>query len=310
MTELLFIEQLKSEILARSPASRLLPIPPGDDCALVTSTAKGVLFAADMLMEGVHFDLSITTPEHVGRKALAVNLSDIASMAGRPTAVTVCLALPKASGGRLGEALMRGMTDLANEYNVAIAGGDTNAWKGPLVVSVAVLGEPHPKGSVTRGGARPGDWIMVTGALGGSIHGRHLTFSPRVSEASHLHSQYGLTAMIDLSDGLGTDLRHILAQSQVGAALSPSRIPIHPDCGLGPLDSMTHLEHALQDGEDFELLFTVSPDIGPKILRDFSGPGRLPMSHIGQITDQRNQLTWENGTAIEVRGYTHDFGSD
>ena len=139
MTELQFIEQLKSRLLTESAASRSLPIPPGDDCALVPATGEGVLFAADMLMEGVHFDLSLTTPELIGRKALAVNLSDIAAMAGTPTGVTVCLALPKARGGKLGEGIMRGMTDLANEFNVAIAGGDTNAWNGSLVVSVAEL---------------------------------------------------------------------------------------------------------------------------------------------------------------------------
>lgn len=310
MTELLFIEQLKSKILSECGASRNLPIPPGDDCALVPSTEKGVLYAADMLMEGVHFDLSLTTPELVGRKALAVNLSDIASMAGIPTAVTVCLALPKSRGGRLGDGIMRGMTDLANEYNVAIAGGDTNAWNGSLVVSVAVIGDPHPKGSVTRGGARPGDWIMVTGQLGGSLNGRHLTFPPRIREAYQLHNQYGLTAMIDVSDGLATDLRHILAQSRVGATLAESRIPIHPDCGLRPFDGMTHLEHALRDGEDFELLFTVSPEMGAKILQDFSGHGGLSVSHIGTVTDQPNKLAWENGTLIEARGYTHDFESE
>jgi thiamine-monophosphate kinase len=307
MTELLFIDQLKSKILAESPASRNLPIAPGDDCALVPSTTEGVLFAADMLMEGVHFDLSLTTPELVGRKALAVNLSDIASMAGIPTGITVCLALPQKNGGQLGEGIMRGMIDLANKFDVAIAGGDTNAWNGPLVVSVAVIGKPHPKGSVTRGGARPGDWIMVTGKLGGSIYGRHLTFSPRLQEAYDLHSLYGLNAMIDLSDGLATDLRHILAQSRVGARLRMDRIPIHTDCiGKSP-DDVPPLERALRDGEDFELLFTVSPAVGAKILNDFANHAKLTVSHIGEITDEPQRVLWENGAEFDLRGYTHAF---
>lgn len=308
MTELLFIDQLKSKILSESSTSRHLPIPPGDDCALVPSTSEGVLFAADMLMEDVHFDLSLTTPELVGRKALAVNLSDIASMAGIPTGITVCLALPQKNGGQLGEGIMRGMIDLANEFDVAIAGGDTNAWNGPLVVSVAVIGKPHPKGSVTRGGARPGDWIMVTGKLGGSIYSRHLIFSPRVREAYDLHSRYGLNAMIDLSDGLATDLRHILAQSRVGARLRMDRIPIHPDCIGKPPADVPPLERALRDGEDFELLFTVSPEVGATILKDFANHSHLTISHIGEITDEPHRLLWEDGTTLDLRGYTHHFG--
>jgi thiamine-monophosphate kinase len=307
VTELLFIDQLKSKIMAENAPSRKIPIPPGDDCALVPATADGVLFAADMLMEGVHFDLSLTTPELIGRKALAVNLSDIASMAGIPTGVTVCLALPQKNGGQLGEGIMRGMIDLANEYQVAIAGGDTNAWNGSLVVSVAVIGTPHPRGSVTRGGARPGDWIMVTGKLGGSIHGRHLTFSPRVMEAYDFHSRYGLNAMIDLSDGLATDLRHVLAQSRVGARLRRDCIPIHPDCiGKSP-NGVPPLERALRDGEDFELLFTVSPAVGAKILNDFANHSELTVSHIGEITNEPHKLLWEDGTTLDLRGYTHAF---
>lgn len=307
MTELTFIKSLKSKLLALSPACRDLPIPPGDDCALVGSTARGVLFAADMLMEGVHFDLSKTTPELVGRKALAVNLSDIAAMAGTPTAVTVTLALPRSQGNALGDGIMQGMMTLAREYGVAIAGGDTNSWNGPLVISVAILGDPHPKGSVKRNGAQPGDWIMVTGQLGGSIHSRHLTFSPRVAEARLLRDMYDLTSMIDLSDGLATDLRHILEASHVGARLNRSRIPIHPDCAQGPAAFESQLDHALRDGEDFELLFTVPPHVGEALVKASPWGEGLALSPIGFITPPETGLLWEDNSPVDAMGYTHSF---
>ena len=307
MTELAFIENLKSTLLAQNPTCRALPIPPGDDCALVASSAKGVLFAADMLMEGVHFDLSKTTPELVGRKALAVNLSDIAAMAGTPTAVTVTLALPRSYGSALGDGIMQGMIALANEYRVAIAGGDTNSWRGPLVVSVAVIGDPHPRGSVQRNGAQPGDWIMVTGSLGGSIHSRHLTFSPRVVEAQVLHRTFGLTSMIDLSDGLATDLRHIANESRVGARLERSRIPIHPDCQRNHDTADDRVHHALRDGEDFELLFTVPPSTGKAMLDARPFGDQLQLSHIGQITEPNSGIVWDDNAPLVVTGYTHEF---
>ncbi|RPI80509.1 MAG: thiamine-monophosphate kinase, partial [Planctomycetaceae bacterium] len=171
-----------------TPASNRVPIGIGDDAALIDwRHDPRCLVTVDMLMEGVDFTFESATPEQIGRKALAVNLSDIAAMAGRPVACVVAVALPRHGGFELGRGLHAGIAQLAREFDVAIAGGDTNTWDGPLVISITVLGEPVGRGPVLRSGAQAGDWIMVTGSLGGSILGKHLDFTPRVREALALN---------------------------------------------------------------------------------------------------------------------------
>ncbi|MCA9074381.1 MAG: thiamine-monophosphate kinase [Planctomycetaceae bacterium] len=275
---------LIDRIRRRANVTSLLGLGIGDDTAhLLTNRDDGVLVAVDVLTEGVHFDLSRTSPDLVGRKALAVNLSDIAAMAGQPTAAVVGLVLPRDRGASLGESMMEGLISLADEFDVAVIGGDTNSWNGPLVISVTILGEPTGKGPVTRAGAEPGDWMFVTGALGGSLVGRHLSFTPRIVEAIALHQAVDLHAMIDISDGLASDLRHIANESQVGATISADRIPIHEDVDASlPVDD--RLRHALSDGEDFELLLAVSPLDGERLLGD--PPIELPLTHIGEVTDE------------------------
>lgn len=291
--ELSFIAWLRQS-LATHPSRQKLTIGPGDDCALI----DGYLIASDMLMDGVHFDLRATSGELAGRKALAVNLSDLAAMAATPTAVVVSLALPRQDGETLGRRVMQGLLDLARDYDVAIAGGDTNFWRGPLVINVTITGRPHPSGIVQRAGARPGDWILVTGALGGSIKGHHLRFMPRVREAQRLQEHYGLHAMLDLSDGLATDLRHILAESGVGAILDRDAIPL-------TVEADGSLERALTDGEDFELCFTVSPEIGQRIVAEQIFGGAPSITKIGEITNRAEHLAWRGGDVITLTGYEH-----
>ena len=207
-----------------------------------------------MLMDGVDFELAKVEPRRIGRKAMAVNLSDIAAMAGVPRTAVVSVALPKGPGTRaLAEELYFGMKEMADRFEVAIVGGDTNSWTGPLVISVTVLGDVTERGYVIRGGAQPGDWLFVTGPLGGSIRGHHLDFTPRVREALQLNEEVQLKAMIDISDGLTADLQHILDESKCGAVLEAKSIPIREGATLSG---------ALGDGEDFELLFAVSPEDG------------------------------------------------
>ncbi|QDT64172.1 thiamine-phosphate kinase [Calycomorphotria hydatis] len=229
-------------------ASEAVPLGIGDDAAVIRHGKAEVLVAADTILEGVHFKIPEHPPELIGRKALAVNLSDIAAMAGKPKTAFVSLTLRRELGASYAEELMRGLLNLANEFGVTIAGGDTNIWDGPLTVGVTVTGDPTGNGPVTRGGAKPGDTIYVTGPLGGSYEsGRHLTFSPHVQEAISLHEKHHLTAMIDISDGLLSDLGHICEQSGVGAELNAEQVPIQTGATL---------EAALTEGEDFELLFT------------------------------------------------------
>jgi thiamine-monophosphate kinase len=283
-----------------------VPIGIGDDTAVVRFTpGRDVLVTTDMLLDGVHFDLSHTPARLVGRKALGVNLSDIAAMAGIPVAAVVAFGIPDRFDRSDGEELFRGIQQLAAEFGVAIVGGDTNRSRDGLVISITLVGEVGPHGPVRRSDARPGDWIMVTGSLGGSIHGKHLTFTPRVREAAILHERYDLHAMIDISDGLAADLGHILEQSGCGAVLQANAIPISDAARQGPSPSAA-LEHGLYDGEDFELVFTLSEDDARRLLAE--RPLDVPVSHIGTIVSTGEYLLeLDDGTSkqIERRGYDH-----
>lgn len=281
-----------------------VPIGIGDDAALVRTVSAGCLVTVDMLMEGTDFTFPPATPQLAGRKSLAVNLSDIAAMGGVPTAAFVSLALPKSRGAAFASDIQAGIQSLADEFDVVIAGGDTNSWDGPLVVSITVLGEPGTRPPVRRSGARPGDWIFVTGACGGSIHGRHLTFTPRVKEAAALLAAVDVHAMIDVSDGLSADLHHILDESGVGAEVEAASIPIHPDTALDA--TRDPLERALGDGEDFELIFTVSPEDGRRLLE--SPPPAVLLTRIGTIVEQNARtLSLPDGRVIPLprSGWEH-----
>jgi thiamine-monophosphate kinase len=261
-----------------------------------------------MLMDGVDFRLHEVDPTAVGRKALAVSLSDIAAMAGKPVAVVVALALPEKAGRRLAEQIHTGISALASEFNVAIIGGDTNAWHGPLVISTTVIGVATGKGPVRRNRAEAGDWILVTGDLGGSILGKHMTFRPRVREAMALHKAASLHAMIDVSDGLAADLHHILEESGVGATIRAAELPIS-EAAHRIDDLRSPVEHALSDGEDFELLFTVSPNDG-RHLCTFP-PRDVRLSHVGEITAERTcTLIDTEGRRVPLPplGWVHSLG--
>ena len=246
----------------RTPSHPRVLIGPGDDCAALAPGSRPLLVTTDMLMDGTDFLLAEVEPRRIGCKAMAVNLSDIAAMAGVPIAAVVSVALPQtANARRLAEELYLGMREMADRFQVPIVGGDTNSWDGKLVISVTLFGEATERGPVRRNGAKPGDLLFVTGPLGGSILGRHLDFTPRITEALALHQAVDIHAMIDISDGLSADLHHILDESHCGATLYADAIPIHPDAIVRSQSSgRSPLEHALTDGEDFELIFAVPPE--------------------------------------------------
>jgi len=280
----------------------------GDDAAVLPSPHPAdTLVTVDMLMEGVDFLIPPATPQQVGRKSLAVNLSDIAAMGGWPTGAVVSVALPRHGGVELAHGLQEGLQQMAARFDVPLVGGDTNTWDGPLVISVTVLGETMGRGPILRSGARPGDWIMVTGTFGGSILGHHLEFTPRVLEGMSLNQLVELHAMIDVSDGLAADLRHILDESRVGAVLNSEAIPISPEA-RHMADGRTPLEHALGDGEDFELVFTVSPEDGARLLGN--PPFATPISYIGEIIAEPG--LWQRdrhgpSTPVPELGWKHGF---
>src|SRR5262249_4011412 len=210
------------------------------------------------VMEGTGFGSAEAGRRRVGRKARAVNLSDIAAMGGGPVAAVVSVALPIQGGRSLAEELYLGIRELADEFHTAVVGGDTNSWNGPLVISVTLLGETTPRGPVGRNGAPPRDWLLGAGPLGGSIPGKHPTIRPRVHEALQLHALVDIHALIDISDGLAAEVGHICTESRCGAVVRAEAIPMAGDAHLLN-DEKSPLEHALTDGEDFELVLAVAP---------------------------------------------------
>ncbi len=256
-----------------TPADPRVLLGPGDDTAALRLTPGApCLVTTDMLLEGSCFLLAEAGPRRVGRKAMSVNLSDIAAMAGRPVAAVVSVGLPRQGGRALAEELYAGLREVADAFQTAVVGGDTNSWDGPLVISVTVLGEATGRGPVRRGGARPGDWLLTTGPFGGSILGHHLDFTPRVREALALHQVADLHALIDVSDGLAADVAHLGEESRCGVVLRAEAIPI-ADAARRMSDGRTPLEHALGDGEDFELVFAVSPADGERLVNTQPVPG-------------------------------------
>lgn len=298
------IEWIRSQAQAHSRVSLGI----GDDAAALSFPEPGeCLVAVDTLMEGVHFRYPEMSAAQIGYKSLAVNLSDIAAMAGNPLAAVIGIVFNRKEGPHFARELERGMLELAAKFNVALIGGDTNTWDGPCVVSVTVLGETTGRGAVRRDGAKIGDWILATGDFGGSLAGKHFQFTPRIDEALALNQAAELHAMIDVSDGLAADLFHILEESRVGAKLEARQIPIS-EAARTIADDRSPLEHALGDGEDFELLFTVSPDDGKRLIE--SPPVAVPITKIGEIGPEGAcELIDENGKIqpLKKAGWVHQF---
>ncbi|HID24589.1 MAG TPA: thiamine-phosphate kinase [Planctomycetaceae bacterium] len=304
--EFALIDWIRTQGPSRRSGRVLLGI--GDDAALVKAAPRGeILVATDVLLEGVHFLVPDAKARDVGHKALAVNLSDLAAMAARPTVAVVGVAFRRGLGDAFAQDLLQGLLDLATQWSVDLVGGDTCIWEGPTTVCVTVLGEPTGRGVVRRSGARPGDFLFVTGQLGGSSSGKHLRFRPRIEEAIALHAEAELHAMIDISDGLVADLNHILTESGVGAILEAEQIPISR-AAHELEDGRTPLEHALSDGEDFELLFAVAPEDARRLLA--APPCEVPLSHIGRIVSGADcQLRQSDGTLrrLDATGWRHRF---
>jgi thiamine-monophosphate kinase len=252
-----FIEWLRSQ---QQRDDRIV-VPIGDDLAAVKWRAEDLLLVGvDQVLDGVHFDSTKHAPRDIGRKVMNRNLSDCAAMACLPAYAVATVALPKGSGVDYARELFMGLRQAGERFDCPIVGGDTASWSGKLVVTLTIIGKTEGIEPITRSGARIGDGIYVTGPLGGSLLGRHLTFESRVHLARKLAISSRLTAMIDLSDGLSRDLRHICRLSGVAAVIEAAGLPIHEDAReMSKRDGIGPLLHALNDGEDHELLFT-SPD--------------------------------------------------
>jgi thiamine-monophosphate kinase len=285
MNEFELIQRLTRSL----PTNKSVVVGPGDDCAVLDLglPERLLLFKTDAIVEGIHFPPE-TPPEKIGHKALARCLSDIAAMGGMPGAALVTLALPRDFEADFVEAIYSGMSALARRHDVAIVGGETTANPERMLISVALLGSVSRGKNVLRSGAEVGDAIFVTGELGGSLAGKHLEFEPRLNEARWLTDNFSIHAMLDVSDGLAGDLRHILKASRVGAQLHSTAIPISREArrdAKAESSTKTPLLAALTDGEDFELLFTVASKDAVPLLDAWKAQfPKVELSCIGKIT--------------------------
>ncbi|MDD5449616.1 MAG: thiamine-phosphate kinase [Candidatus Omnitrophica bacterium] len=253
----------------------------GDDAAVLKWTRdKYLLVTVDMLIEGRHFTRQ-AAPERIGWKAVCCGISDIAAMGGVPKWAVVSCGLPPGLKVDYIDGLYKGIKKAAALFKTNITGGDTNASNG-IILDVAVIGEAKKDELTLRGGAKTGDFIFVTGELGGSIQGKHLDFTPRLRESRILVKNFKLNSMIDISDGLSSDLGHILKQSSKGAVIYEDLIPRSKKA--------KSIKNALSDGEDFELLFTMPPYEANRLLALKNKLFNIPVTRIGTVTPRKQGI--------------------
>ena len=304
--------ELIARLTENLPSNDSVVAGAGDDCAVLDVGIPGreLLFKTDAVVEGVHF-LPDTPPDSVGRKALARCLSDIAAMGGAANSAVITVGLPPERDPAWVEQVYVGLRQLAGDYQVAIVGGETTTSPGRAFLSVALLGLVAQGRAILRSGARAGDAIFVSCELGGSLAGRHLEFEPRLAEARWVCDHFQVHSMIDLSDGLAGDLRHILHASGVGAELLAAAIPISREAKVVAKQAhavKSALNAALTDGEDFELLFTVaSSDAVPLLDQWKTAFPSVRLGCIGRITAEPGvHLRDKNGVRpMTVTGFTH-----
>lgn len=295
----------------------------GDDCAVLPKNTKAdLVITADMLVEDVDFRLKWTTPEHIGHKALAVSLSDVAAMGGNPKWAMLSLAVPTdVWDGGFVDRFYEGWFNLAKRHNVELVGGDVSQSSTKIVIDSIVGGEAVKGRAILRSGAKPGDSIFVTGSVGGAAGAlellesgvsyaesrgkkrrlleRQLCPTPQIATGQYLSSRKLASAMIDISDGLGADLYHICDSSGVGAVIDLDALPVDED-----LESFSIVEKrafAIGGGEDFELLFTSKRE---KVF----DPKLPPIHRIGVVTANAGivELVTDNSRAVLPRiGYRH-----
>lgn len=285
----------------------------GDDCAVMPlSDTESLVITTDMLNEEVHFLREATSARELGAKALAVNLSDIAAMGARPVASFLSIALPKPCRGQWVEEFMDGYRDISARYGVKLAGGDTTASKNGVIVNVAVIGRAQKNHLKYRNGAKAGDIIVVNGMLGESAAGLHDIFDdrtdtdqaavhrnpvPQVEQGIWLGGRREVHSMIDLSDGMASDLRHILKASHVGADIDIASIP-----------TLYPIEWAVEGGEDYKLLFTVAANGFAKLKDEYFKRFGTELYPVGAVTKGAPEIVWtEEGKPVDMKlkGFVH-----
>lgn len=285
-------DRLLQKITSGLPRNRAVLSGAGDDCAVAQFAGAGqlLLLKTDCVVAGVHFDAR-AKPSAVGWKAMARPLSDFAAMSGLPQFALVTFIAPAATRVQWTTEVYRGLKKAARMFDVAIIGGETSCTHGPVAISVSLTGAVEKERWVSRSGGKPGDEIFVTGRLGGSIRGKHLRFIPRIIESRWLTKNFRIHAMMDLSDGLGADLPRLARASGVGFDVDEAAIPRTRGCKV---------QEAISDGEDYELLFTISHDQAATLqkawVRKFPA---LPLTRIGRL-NLKSQIKSQ-----KLRGYVH-----
>lgn len=278
----------------------------GDDCAVLPEMASSLVVTCDAICDTIHFSSEELTAQEIGRKALAVNLSDLASMGATAETALVTLALPNSLGIDYAKDIFRGMIPLAEKYGVEIVGGDTIKGETKLLVSITALGMAPPDGAWLICNAEPGDLIIVTGDLGGSILGHHFDFEPRLKFAQQWRNEEGvIKACTDISDSLGVDLAKVAKASGLGFEIDLSQVPISDAAHkMAESSGKPPLQHSLTDGEDFELILAISPQHWMRV-RETTSDVRL--TKIGEFTEAREYRAKRDGSwqSFEPQGYEH-----
>jgi thiamine-monophosphate kinase len=298
----------------RTGAGSKVRIGPGDDAAVLAGTgADEIVFTIDEVVEGTHFRFKgsglgpAARGRDVGYKAHASATSDLAAMGAEPLGVVAAVALRRGQAGKLGRTIHRGLVESARATGCPLVGGNVTETSGPVILTVAAIGRAPKGGAFLRSGARVGDAIYVTGELGGSILGRHLRPVPRFKEARLLRRAGGVGGVIDISDGLALDLFRVARASEVGAVIDAGRVPVSRAAKLlAKRTGRTPLDHALGDGEDYELLFTLDGPAARRLEAVWNLGTRL--TRIGEVLPRKRGLLIREGDRVgplEARGYTH-----
>jgi thiamine-monophosphate kinase len=269
---------------------------------------KDLVISTDSIAENVHFS-SDTDPFRIGWKGAAASLSDIAACGCIPLGIVAGLLLSEGKGEQYIQEIYKGLEAVCSRFGISVSGGDFSSTKGGLVLMVTSFGQVHKKGFVPRSGAQEGDVLFVTGSVGGALEGRHLEFLPRIDEALRLRTLADIHAMIDISDGLYSELAHISSESGIGVQLDLNSVPLSKEVKeTYSGDTKASYIHGLCDGEDFELLFTVSPEDSRVLEEQWNM--ETPITRIGICSADNEAVRITGDIELEVSeltGYSHEF---
>lgn len=300
----MFEKEFVSWIESRNRARASVLVDVGDDACVIAPNELASVVTTDSLCDRIHFDTREHSLERIGRKSLAVSISDILAMGARPAQAVLTFFLPRSFSLSDAQQVYLGAEEVAAANGVAITGGDTNRYDGPLIVGSTLIGYVSPERIWKIDGAKIGDSILVTGSLGGSILGRHLDFQPRTEWVQKIADKYTINAATDITDSFSLDLSYLLQQSRVGGMIDRQAVPISDAAAeLSRSTERSAFERGMTDGEDFELLLVTSADIADEILTSESDV----VTRVGTVVEETGLWLVDNGekTRFEPKGYVH-----